>query len=115
MSYENPLEVRFSLLEHFEELTEILPAEILFESDVWIEDIIERVTSGTASLVHFLSHGTPGSKDDRLPSLSLSLSKYIYMRFQPRASADSIIFHLLFFLSLSFENRQIGKRTLPGA
>ena len=46
--------------EHCAELSKLLPAETLSHSDASKKKVIERVTSGSASLVHFLVHGTPG-------------------------------------------------------
>ena len=47
------------------ELSQVLPAHTLSGSDATKENVIERVTSRTASLVHFLVHGTPGGRADR--------------------------------------------------
>ena len=41
------------------EMGEILPAVTLSGSDATKENVIERVKSRSASLVHFLVHGTP--------------------------------------------------------
>ena len=44
--------------EHGIELSKILPAKTLSDSDATKENVIERVKSRSASLVHFLVHGT---------------------------------------------------------
>ena len=46
------------------ELSHLLPAEVVSGDDATKENVIERVTSGSASLVHFLVHGTPGGRAD---------------------------------------------------
>ena len=53
-----------SLKEQCAELSQVLPAEILSDSDATKENVIKRVTNGSASLVHFLVHGTPGGRAD---------------------------------------------------
>ena len=47
------------------ELSHLLPAEVVSGDDATKENVIERVTSGSASLVHFLVHGTAGGRADR--------------------------------------------------
>ena len=47
------------------ELSHLLAAEVVSGDDATKENVIERVTSGSASLVHFLVHGTPGGRADR--------------------------------------------------
>ena len=77
----NDFDLNQSLKEQCEELSRVLPAETLSDSSATKKNVIERVTSGSASLVHFLVHGTPGGRADRrwyesgweTPSLSLSL------------------------------------------
>ena len=51
-----------SLKEQCAELRQLLPAEILSDSDATKENVIERMTNRSASLVHFLAHGTPGGR-----------------------------------------------------
>ena len=54
-----------SLKDQCTELSQLLPAEVVSDSDATKKSVIERVTSGSASLVHFLVHGTPGGRADR--------------------------------------------------
>lgn len=54
------------LEEQCQELTQLVPAETLSKSDASKANVIKHVTSGSASLVHFLVHGTPGGRADRL-------------------------------------------------
>ena len=67
-----------SLEEQCVELRKVLPAQTLSDSDATRANVIERVTSGSASLVHFLVHGTPGG----------------------RAGVLVLIFHVFFFFSV---------------
>ena len=69
-----------------EELAQLLPAEVVSGDDATKENVIERVTSGSASLVHFLVHGTPGGRAESLYFLSsfsgiLSQIHYYYRYF----------------------------------
>ena len=56
--HEDSIDNEFFLLEDFNELKTILPAEILSGSDATKEAVIKRMTSGSASLIHLLVHGT---------------------------------------------------------
>ena len=44
------------------DLSQLLPAEVVSDFDATKENVIERVASRSASLVHFLVHGTPGGR-----------------------------------------------------
>lgn len=50
--------------EYCAELSKVLSAETLSGSDATKEKVIESVTTRSASLVHFLVHGTPGGRAD---------------------------------------------------
>ena len=52
------------LEEQCEELNQLLPAEVVSDADATKTNVVERVTSGSASLVHFLVHGTAGGRAD---------------------------------------------------
>ena len=65
VSYEESLDVGFSLKTYNDELEKLLPAEVLSDSDATKELVIERMTSGSAPLVHILAHGTAEGRDDR--------------------------------------------------
>ena len=62
VSYEKSVEAQLSLMEYRQEFGELLPADVLDEHDATKENVIDRVTKGSAPLVHFLVHGTPGGK-----------------------------------------------------
>ena len=62
--YEKSLDLQFSLLEHLKELESVLTAEVLSDYMATKEAVIERVMSGSASLIHFLVHEASGGKDD---------------------------------------------------
>ena len=53
------------LEEQCQELIQLLPAKVVSDADATKTNVIERVTSRSASLVHFLVHGTPGGRADR--------------------------------------------------
>ena len=62
--YEDSLDVQFSLLKDRETLYQLVPVEILSDSDATKDNVIERVTSGESpSLVHFLVHGSSRGND----------------------------------------------------
>ena len=61
MMYDDSIVMK-SLKEQCAELSQLLPAETLSGSDLTKKKVIKRVTSGSASLVHFLAHGTPGGR-----------------------------------------------------
>lgn len=51
--------------EYLEKLNQVLPTETLSGSAATKEKVTERLTSGSAPLIHFLGHETPGGKSDR--------------------------------------------------
>lgn len=57
-----------SLKIELEELNKLLPTETLTDDQASKEKLAERLTSGSASLVHFLGHGTSVGK--RLVTIS---------------------------------------------
>lgn len=65
ISYEDSPSAEFHLLEYIEELNQILPADIISDSYATSEEVIRRVTKGSASLIHYVGHGASGGKDDR--------------------------------------------------
>ena len=65
VSHEESAEMQISLFECREEFNGLLPAKVLDDGDATKENVIERITKGSASLVHFLVHGTPGGKGGR--------------------------------------------------
>ena len=81
VSYEDNWLMRHSLLAQCDEMRRILPTDILSDSDATKDNVIERVTSGSASLVHFLVHGTPVGKGGR-PAGRLFLSTPYRRRWQ---------------------------------
>ena len=60
--YEDSLDLQFLLHDCIKIMNQILPTETLSDSDAELEAVIERVTSGSPSLIHFLVHGTPMGK-----------------------------------------------------
>ena len=63
VSYEKSTETQLSLLEYREEFDRLLSADVVLnDDDATKENVIDRVTKGSASLVHFLVHGTAGGK-----------------------------------------------------
>ena len=62
MSHEESIMTQLSLLEYREEFDALLPAKVLDSHDATKENVIDRLMKGSASLVHFLLHGTPGGK-----------------------------------------------------
>ena len=61
MMYDDSIVMK-SLKEQCAELSQLLPAETLSGSDLTKKKVIKRVTSGSASLVHFFVHGTPAGR-----------------------------------------------------
>lgn len=51
--------------EHCSEFSQVVPAKIVSDSEATKDNVIKRVTSGSASLVHFLVHGTSGGRPGR--------------------------------------------------
>lgn len=56
------LMTQYSLQEPFEKLQAILPAKVLSESDAIKDSVVDRVMSGSASMTHFLVHGTQSGR-----------------------------------------------------
>lgn len=65
VSYEDSLDIEFFLQGYVESLKSVLPTETLSGCDATLEDVIERMTNESPSLIHFLAHGTPGGKGGR--------------------------------------------------
>ena len=63
MSYEKSMMTQLALLEYREEFDGLLPAHVLDGDNATKENVVDRVTKGSSSLVHFLVHGSPGGKD----------------------------------------------------
>ena len=62
VSYEDSFTTPLSQWECYKEFDALLPADVLVGNDATKESVIDRITKGSASLVHFLAHGTPGGK-----------------------------------------------------
>ena len=62
VSYEGSVMAQLSLFQYRQEFDALLPADALDDHDATKENVIERVTKGSASLVHFLVHGIAGGK-----------------------------------------------------
>ena len=62
MVMHDDFDVLKSLEEQCAELVQVVQAETLSDSDVSKANVIKRVVKGSASLVHFLVHRTPGGR-----------------------------------------------------
>lgn len=63
VSFEPSQKKQHLLSKYREELEDILPADVLCDSNASKETVIDRVTGGSSSLVHFLVHGIAVGKD----------------------------------------------------
>lgn len=63
VSYEPKKKTQESLAKYREELERVLPVDMLCGPSASKEAVIDQVTRGSSSLIHFLVHGTAGGKD----------------------------------------------------
>ena len=63
-----------ALKEELEELDDILPVNALSDVDVPKGKVVERITSGSASMIYFFGHGSSKSK-----SSGRTMTPFLYL------------------------------------